>query len=357
MQCELIVETLKGAESLQESMREMLGAGATAALSGFKGDRHRYQEDVVGWIGEAFDAIQVSLQQCSAEANSKVDNADAERSSLEAAVSTAQDSLAKLRDALADGELKSSNLEADASNAAIAVEDATSAEANAQERLADVATKKADLDALVSEGGQYSKWQSEAAAKKDATAFVRTLKSKRKFEHDLIQALTPTLVVEPSARTAFDKLVLQHFEQAVATAATEYSSVLQGAEAEKTQHAAATAEAQQARDAAKAAARADSIVAAAAAAAVEQSAVELKTAQQALREHGPAVQEAAAAAKDADASLEEFRSGPLAAFEELRDRSPPAEEPTIEAVVENAVPEEPTIEAVAENAAPESAQA
>lgn len=339
MKCELIIESLKGAESLQEPMREMLGAGATDALSQFKGDRHGYQEAVVGWIGESFDAIQVSLQQCSAEAKSKVDNAGTEKSTLEATASTAQDSLAKLRDALVDGELKSSNLEADASNAATAVEDATSAEASAEERVADAATKKADLDALLAEGGEYSKWQSQAATKKDATAFVRTLKSKRKFEHDLMQALAPTLAVEPSARTAFDKLVLQHFEQAVAKAAMEYSNTVQGAEAEKTQLAIATADAQKALDAAKAAAQADSIVAAAAAAAVKQSEADLKTAQQALREHGPAVKEAAAAAKDADASLEEFRSGPLAAFEELRDRSPPVEEPTIEAVAENAAPE------------------
>lgn len=348
--CEEISSVLKGAECLPEALREMLCAGVAAALSKFKDDRHEYQTAVVGWIEEALNTIQAAHETSLADSKAKVDGAETEKGNLETAATAAQENLLKLQDASADAEMKSSNLSLEADERSSALEEAKASEQTAIENTEAAAGKKEELSALLAQDGQFVKWQSAAAEKKEANAFVKLVKSKSKFEQILLQSLVPTLLVAPESRTEFDKLVLHHFQKAVEKDIAAQADILSAAEETKAKHAESVREAQVALDTAKAAAEAGTVAAAEAVAAVKQGNVDLKAARASLREHGPSVKAASADFKNTESVLEEFKSGPLAAFIDLRDRAPeePEEAPAAEVEASEEVEASSKVEASTE---------
>jgi len=328
VKCEEVTSALKDAESLPEASREMLSVGVESALSRSKDDRHPYQAAVVTWVEEALGSIQASLEQRLAESKATVDGAEAENAKLQAAVTNAQENRAKLQDTMVDAEVKSSNLEIDAQEKADAFSEAKAAEESSGAEAEAVAGKKVELETLLVPDSQFAKWRCEAAEKKEVSAFVKMIKSKSKFEPVLLQSLVPTLLVAPEARTEFDKLVLHHFQQAVEKQVAAQVSSLEGTASTKATCVEAVAVAQAALDAAKTAAEAGAAAAAEADAAGQRAAVEVKAAEKSLREHGSLVKTASKDCKSAEAALEDFKSRPLAAFVELRDRTPLVDEPT-----------------------------
>merc|ERR1712167_129348 len=95
----------------------MLGVASIHSLLMYKEDRHAFQQQIVGWIEEAFISIEASLA-------SKVDGKTAEMASLTAradelkpALVTAEETQIRLREAMQDAQVKQSDAEAKASDA------------------------------------------------------------------------------------------------------------------------------------------------------------------------------------------------------------------------------------------------
>ena len=304
--CAEVLTAIQSAESLPESLRDMLAAGAATALSCFKGERHEYQSAVVSWVEDALSTVQASLERRATEA---------------AAMVTAQDTQTKLQGAMMDAQIRASDLDVAVDAAATAVEDAKAAVESLPEEMAAAGTKKAELEALLAPDAQLAQWQTVAAEQKEANAYVRSLLSKGKFEQTLLHVLASTLMVEPAARTDFDKLVLQHLQQAVSKNVAAQQAVLDAAEPSKAERATAVTDAQAVLESAKAAAQAASAAAVEAETASKQAEAELQDAQD-----GQAVVDAVTERQTAETLLEVFRNGPLAAFHKLRDLAPAAAE-------------------------------
>jgi len=146
-------------------------------------------------------------------------------------------------------------------------------------------------------------------------------------ENSLLEAMELALLQKPEKRGAFDAVIIENLETQILAKKTSMEAKLQEEAPAREARASAVNAAQQAHDEAKAA--------------YDTAVAELKSAKDAEA----AAKDAAAAAKaDAKAlateildavsqldnarrSLEEFRSGPKASFQELLERTAPAPEP------------------------------
>merc|ERR1719230_1028432 len=147
------------------------------------------------------------------------------------------------------------------------------------------------------------------------------------LEDSLIKSLHLPLSKAPDQRGSFDGVVLKSLEEAIEEKLAKLSSEIEAFGPAKEECAAKVKEAQEAHDSAKEAS--DS--------AVEASA-EAKKAEEVAKQAAAAAQKStkslvsdlAAAAKSLDEAkeaLSTFQSGPLAAFNELKDRTAPQPEP------------------------------
>lgn len=327
-QCKDVVAALKNAEGLSASLRSMLMASVAPTLSQYKDLRHEHQNTVVGWIDEALAAHQSHLERCITEAKTKLDAAAEEAGTHQAAVGAAQDGLVQVKEAAADAEAKSLAVQNEMATSTAALNSAKDAEVALDEEVNAATAQKQILEAIVSDDGAYAKMKIEVSKKKNADAFVKSMK-KHNFEATLLQTLAPVLVKEPATRTEFDNLVLKNLEEAVAGHVAAQAKVIEEAAPVKQERAATTAAAEAAVATMKAAADTANATLTDLQAVVKSSEVVLKDATKAAKACGPVTKAAASDVKEAESAVEEFGTGPLAVFKQLRDRCTPVEEPAV----------------------------
>lgn len=351
-----IVEAITTAE-LPERTREMLVGCLPESLAVEMDCRHAHQQQIVEMVGETLNGIQKSIEKGIQELDAKVASADRERENREAALkkqTEGRDQIAKTVN-LKKGDVARDHLAFREAEKSLA--QAVAAQTSGDEELEETAVQKNDLEAAMRD---YYYPLKEGAANKKLLNTLMTACKKFNFESSLLAAVSTALGQNADSRGSFDALTLTRFEDALTEKKNTLEKILLDGEPAKAQRAAAVSQAEGVRASASAA-RATT------AKALFEAQSQEKSSEASVEEASTAVEnfvpelEALQSHREAEIlRLGNFREEPLAAFQELKERSTPpleleqpeaGEEPT-EVPVE---PEETAVEHVAPS--PESEEA
>mmetsp|Transcript_51828 Transcript_51828/g.113582 ORF Transcript_51828/g.113582 Transcript_51828/m.113582 type:complete len:366 (-) Transcript_51828:66-1163(-) len=329
--CDLVSSALADADGL----REMLEDFVVGSLGVAKDARHPCQTAVVKLIGEGLEGIQGKLTQTLAEAQAKVDGADADKVARDAAVTQASAALATLEAAVAECKTTLNNdvsvlKEADAT---LKAAEATQKEGDAV--LDAVAAKKTTLETAVSEVYEPLK---ERAATNAEVKKLAAVGAEFSFDPSLLGTLPATLKKAPETRGKFDGITLEQLEGEFSKNRSEMEKELEAGQGGKTERAAAVEAAKSSQNAAVEKKAASVSALEEARSALRKGEAELDAAQKAVANYYPDLKVAADALDDAKSKLESFNSGALAAFRELKDRATPVPE-AVEVKVDSAADE------------------
>jgi len=324
--CQRVSEALLLCTELPETVRRMLSDCAADCLSEPLDGRHDWQSQMVTMIDGALAALEGSLVERRAAAQSRMQELEDGKLSQQTALAAAEESVAKAKDVLSAAEGSTREAAIAETAAAKALEDAQRASATCDTELVVMTADEDDLRSAMSVDGRYSLWRAEGAdgaAVKELGAFLQ----KHRFEAGLAQAVPLVLLKPMAARSPFENMVLKQFEAAAEARLSELSEHRSKAVAEQSKCAAAAALAEEALAAATCKLEAAHAEESAAQGLAKDAGVALREAKKALRESAPALKEAEAEATEAAAVSEQFQKGPLATFQELRDRAAPAPAP------------------------------
>jgi len=151
--------------------------------------------------------------------------------------------------------------------------------------------------------------------------------TKAGLEDSLIKSLHLPLSKAPDQRGSFDGVVLKSLEEAIEEKLAKLSSEIEAFGPAKEERAAKVKEAQDAHDAAKAASESAADTLAEAIKAEETAKEAAAAAKKSLKSLAADIANAAASLDEAKEALSTFQSEPLAAFNELKDRTLPQPEP------------------------------
>jgi len=327
--CNLVAEVLAMAEQWPESVRGMYAKIVPDTLGVLKEERHEYQEEAVGRIGAALLGVEAAIQKRIDDSKTKVNDADNEKVRRDDAVVGAEAALAAKR---AEVEVKDLELETEESKlgaeqkhaAMEAAKDALD-DAEKAQQIGDVSLEVAASDHLKFEAvlkDIYTPLKDGIQeARKYKAILNKLLKFGEKYELDqsLVESLPTPLGKEPPARGPFDGIILKQFEEWCSQRLAEYATTLKDGADGKAQRAAVV----EAVRATHTAAEDLWMVATAQKAREELKGCEkaLKAAQKAAKSFLSEIQEARDEHESAQAQLEAFREGELAAFNDLKDRT------------------------------------
>lgn len=321
-----VLDGIKAAD-VPSMIRDLLVEALPLSLGVNKEERHRFQAEVVEMVGNVLTTQDASFLETVNKVLAKIDEAEHEKSTKEVDLKAVEAAL----------EAKNSETQtakyslADYASIHKAAKGAVAAAQIAQEEAADTykeaTTKKTLLETAFREQGQPL---TEAGVEEDQrNAIVNTLMatlSKFDFDTSMLTALPTALKKPPSARGEFDELVVTQFKEEVRMRVEALEETLQSGDAVARERIAALEVAE--RECTKALevlkSKAQSFKQAESAReACHSSIVEAKND---LNRRTSELRKRARERDSAQAELELFRDGPLAAFEKLREFTGPAKD-------------------------------
>eukprot|EP00933_Yihiella_yeosuensis_P019601 TRINITY_DN1584_c0_g1_i1.p1 TRINITY_DN1584_c0_g1~~TRINITY_DN1584_c0_g1_i1.p1 ORF type:complete len:366 (-),score=157.86 TRINITY_DN1584_c0_g1_i1:583-1680(-) len=323
------VKTVVGAlalaekKGISESVIALLSNSAEHCLGDYADQRHPWQKEVVGMVSKVLQSSQEALEDEVAAAEALVNGGGEEKTRRETAVAAAEQALAASEEAhKAAKTAKDEGLEA-LEKAKAAEKEAAKAKTDGDAEVVKVEANKKSLESAVTEAlAPLKENDSKKVNAKLMKVLIKELTAAQ-IEDSLIQCMQITLHKPASSRASFDAILLEQLDMQIASKLAAFSGVLSNEAPAREQRAAAA-------DAAAAAAVAADSAAAAAAKnlndAKHTEAVNAKASKQAKASAKNLTQDllqAAATLERAKLSLEEFKTGALSQFNELKDRSTP----------------------------------
>jgi len=309
-----------------------------------KSERHQFEERVVVMIEEVLGEVKSSLANQIEDIKAKLENVTAERSDLEAALSSANTHHEQKGEMLAQKTAALSEATAACHAAKSVLKEAQEAEKDFNKTTAEIRAKLLFLNENTesytplkngpTEGQKMGKREQNRLMK----GLVNTLGSLQ-FDTSLVRALQNTLETVPAERDDFDKFVLDHFESRSSALKASLEETIASTEPAKAEHAEKVASAKNALESA------EQLVASCKEASANAD-VELTAALQAVVDSRSAVDNFAAEIENRkvrvailEDELNAFIEGPLKVFAALK--SPPASPESVEKTATETLPPEP----------------
>lgn len=303
--------------SLPESVINILSEATPACLSTFADQRHPYQTNVVGMVGQALIGVEKALQTAATEAAAALDGLNrtklqkqivAEANKRAAAKQAEANQEASLVEAmlnyrLADEELK----------AKVKMQKAADAECDAAEaRKAKIAGVSAKFEAA----------KAAVATKSEITSLEKALKGIH-VDPSLLSVLPKVLTKDPAARGDFDAATIGSLDSDLSKKLADIDAEIAPMMPAKTARAGEVATAQAAHDAAKDARDAVKAALKDAGNAVSAADKDLDAAEDAEKNFAHTLKVAKGKKDDAEEELASFRTGPLAGFARCKAQATP----------------------------------
>ncbi|CAE8649213.1 unnamed protein product [Polarella glacialis] len=351
-QCKDVAASLKTAEGYPSHVLAMLGDNVQHCLGVVKEERHSFQEQVIAMVGEVLGSVQNGIDGKIQAAETKVGEADSEKANRAAAAEgaaalvetrTASSEAATTELALAAGELKA---------ALEALKVAEQEQKTGDAELVAAGAKKERYEAATVTFSQIKEGTMEAKAAAKALADLGKLGKDLAFDTALLTSLPAALSKEPAARGNFDQLVITQIESELQKHVAAVTGILEAGAPEREVRAAKVTAAKSVADVAAVRETACKDALKDAQAAQKEAEKTQTAAIKAVKLFGSEMKQVATDLQEAKDSLQEFQSGPMAAFQDLLARSsapPPA--PPAPPVEEAPAAEAPAAEAPAAPAA------
>jgi len=320
--CVLVAKAIAEAD-LAESVKKMLANAVESSLGIAADERHRFQASAVEMTGTVLDAIHEALKTALADAHTKVDGMEADKTARESAVADAEASLALKSAAIAEREdaLTADTAALDETGKALEAAEAAQVSGDAEFRIASV-DKSSIEDMLTSVRGPMKEAAVHAADLKRLLVVCK----KAGCEETLMTSVSTALKEVPTARGTFSNMAVDQLAEHLSKSVDGLATKIAEGDSASAQRAAAVEAAKTALDSAtdKKACSAAALVEAKAA--HKEAMTVLKEAKVALKHFEPEKKQVAANLGDVTQKLNDFAEGPLAAYRELRDRtiSPPS---------------------------------
>jgi len=302
----------------------LVGSMLSPSLSTYKNERHAFQSEVVDMADKILAGSLGALEEDVAKAQALVDGGDSEKDSREKAVAEAEAAYTACQE---DAKVKEEDKKAKAEAYKATV---------APLKAAKDAQKTGDAEGVVFEKEKESiesAVQNDLNPMKEAGGKQRQLNhlskalAKAGLEDSLVQCVHLPLSKAPDQRGSFDGVVLKSLEEAIAEKLAKLNSEIAAFGPAKEERAAKVKEAQEAHDAAKQASDSATDALAEAKKAEEAANQAAAAAKKSAKSLDSELANAAKSLQEAKEDLSTFQSGPLAAFNELKDRTAPQPEP------------------------------
>jgi len=346
--CALVANAIANAPGYPPEVLAMLSDTLHQCLAIAKDERHAFQARMVEMIGEVLKSSEANIQgqlKVADEGVSKVEADKAGRESEEASMKAVVEDKTRAEEA-AEKTLEESvgalNTAKEAFSKAQDEQKMGDAELEAAgERRATLTSTKTEVWDPLKEGSPEKPQSYVQTLMKVANDFS--------FDASMLTALPAAICKAPGDRGAFDAIVLEQVAAEFHRCTEALEQTITSGDSARSERAAkvssSAAEFEQATESEKACREALKT----AKAEKKEAVASRRVVSKALQALAPELKKAAAELERASASLEDFRMGPLMAFQELVQRSalaPAAEEPALEA--EAALGEAPAEHAAAE---------
>jgi len=314
--CALVAKAIADAD-LADAVKKMLVDTLENSLGIAADERHQLQTSLVEMAGTTLDGIHESLQKALADAHTKVDGAEADKTVRENAVAEAQASLSAKSAAIAEREeaLTAATVAVDEADKALRAAEAAQVSGDAE--LGVISLDKRTMDEFLT---------SMRGSLKDAAASAAELKQlsmvakKAGCEETLLISVSTALTEMPAQRGAFSKMAVDQFEDHLSKSIGELATKIADGESASAQRAAAVQAAKAMQDSATEKKTASTTDLTEAKAAQKEATAALKEAKAALKNFEPEKQQAIQNLEDITQKLNDFTERPLAVYRELRDR-------------------------------------
>jgi len=328
--CKDVASALKSS-SLPPHVSTMLSQAMPGCLGACKEERHEFQARVVEMASEAMASVEADLQAKITAAEEKLASADAEKTSREAAVEATKKA-AEEKSGLTEAAKKEAEAAAEElKKASEAVKAAEHEQKAGDQKFTQAEAKKEKLQSAVTSVFIPCKDGTvEAAGKAKAIQEITKLGRAEGFDTALLTSLPSALEKEPSNRGTFDSVVVKQVEDELQKRLDQLAETLAAAAPEREERAQKVSAAAAGLEAAKIKDASAKEAAKAAVDAQKAAVVEEKAAAKALKGFGGEMKSTAAELKDTKEALEEFKSGVLADFTQLVERSNVVPEPAPE---------------------------
>jgi len=318
----LVSKALLQSTDFPAHVLEMLSTSLPGCLGMPKEQRHPFQQEIAGMVGEVLAKCEAGLQGGVQSAETSLAAVKALKDTDEATERDEAEKLSAKEEAWAAAQTAADEASKalSAAREAQAATEAAKAAGDAEHEAA--AEKKARLSSALSdhflpikEGG------AEPAKVKEGIAAVLAAGGDFSFDATLLKALPSAAQKAFGDRGSFDSLVLDQIEAEFKKHAEALDELIANAEPTKKEQEAKVEEATAESEKAKAHEQECAAALVAAKAEVKEALASKRAAAKAIRERGPEIKQMTAELEKASTRLDEFRSGPLAAFQELRDLS------------------------------------
>lgn len=331
-----VARALEAAASLPDAPRALLLAVLPTSLGAPADARHAVQDKVVGMISECLAKVRSEKEAAAAQAGEEATATEGRLAELQAAEAAAGSDVEEKTKAVQDRTSALDSADAALAEARAALADTQQAERAAVEAEATRKAEHAALDTAVAEHMGPLKegaWDDDALTGKQHVEGLKPALQRAKLDNSVLDTFTISGPKKAADRSTFDCMVIEQVASSLSDVAADLQKEL--LEVGSGAVAAAAAVAAQAEEVEKAEAQAS------------QHKSELEQAQAQRQESEALLKDAAlelksfsaeakrlTKARDAkQADLDRFTSGPLAAFEALRDASSKSVEASQEAAL------------------------
>lgn len=342
--CKSIELAVRGAESLPQPVRKIIGGRLGFVFGTYKEDRHAFQNTVSALVGQTLKTTETNLQATINAANQAKAAQEAEGATLSATndqAGAASEAAAQAASGAKDALNSSSAALRDAKSALQAAENAVKTN---DSDTSSTAAKKEKLEALVKEffalvkEGSLDKGLSKSAAwagKQLGKEFGSVLES------EFLSAVVRTFSKASAAWGTFDHIIDKELEQEIQKIVAGLGSQLARLESEKATCVAGVESAQAAVGAATEAEKAAEEASKGANTFAKAAKATAGTATSMMKTQQKAIDKASHSAKVAEDALKAFGNGAIAAYQEVEAHTapPPPPEPVVEETPAAAVQE------------------
>jgi len=351
-----VAEALLQSKDFPAGALEMLGACLEGCLGVPKEQRHPFQQEAAGMVGEVLAQTEAGLKAGVDAAEAEVGEASAQRGEREAAELKAAEELSAKEGSTAIAQAAADNAKAALSAARDALNGVEVAKVAGDDERKAAGEKRSRLGSALSELFLPIKEGSAEQAKvQEGVTAILAVGSDFAFNTTVMKAFPFATKKAAGERGKFDAMVMDQIEAEFKRCSQALDDVIANAEPAEKEQAARVEEAAAEFERAKSHQQECAAALSAAKAAQKEAHASARTAAKAIRELEPAGKQAAKELEQATAQLEAFRAGPLAAFRELLESSEAADEAQEEEDEPMAAPADaeqaaPAAEAVAEEA-------
>jgi hypothetical protein len=316
----MVGEALEETEDLPERVMDILVSTLNVTVAKPKADRHPFNDRLVVMIGEIFDGQLKALEKNLAEKQAKFDEVSPAKGTRESELEDAQKQEHENKDAFDKAKEAMTEHGAKVKEAAAEVVAKKKAQAAGDESLNGISQKKESINSVKTtcldpllEGAVPKEERDEKIGA------VLTVGKSFAFDNSLMQAVVQVLEKDKDDRTGFDETCTDQIKEAFVSRLQKFDEELQEGAPAKAERLAAV----EAAEAAKAdadAKQAELVQKLQEAKEAKEAATEaFKTAKQRLADFLPEVKDMGEELEEAKVELEDFTTGPLVSFNELKD--------------------------------------